>query len=399
MGARISRLSAVLATALAGLSFALPPAGATVIEAASTPARAAVVATGPATVAVTWRVVRQEIDLPSPGTVSSPRLRILIGGTVAANLPRPLSRELPGEETSETASIREVVQIPEALIFRAVKQGSPLQVVHEFSDSPGDTPQVAELLVTPSGQGSVALDVERMALTFDDDTRSRVLARGDELRVVAEINSNGVGLLTGFWEAAFASTTAGAPVFRPLSLVRQGVAGGGRTVITSPRLSTAEEGTHFVRFRITDPAFRFDAPVLQYYVTPRAPAAAPVAQNEIVVGAPRPGDSLTAGTRFAWSPLDSAETYQLAFYATPAGPAAPLDPASFQQPDSGGGATAAADTPLAGLFVPGDRHETSAEAFTLVQLPGERSYLWRVLAIDANGAVIGSSSMREIFKP
>jgi hypothetical protein len=404
MGTRLPlRSAALLAAALAAVPLALPQAAATVIEAGSTPARIAVAATGPATVTATWRVVRQEVDLPSPGTVSSPRLRILIDTMVVADLPRPLARALPGLENIETAVLREVVQIPEALVFRAVKQRATLRLQRTFSDSPGDTPELAELLVTPSGPASAAVAIERLALTFDDDTRIRVLPQGSELRAVAEINSSGVGLITGQWEVASAATTAGTPVFRPLALVRQGVAGGGRTVITSPRLPAAEEGTHLVRFRVVEPALAIEAPALQYYITPRAPGTTPATPRDILVAGPRPGDSLTAATRFAWHPLDGAEAYQLAFYAAPAGPAAPLDPAGFPQaqlPQAAGpdaGETAAA--PLAGIFVPGDRGEAVVEAFTLAQLPGGRSYLWKVLAIDANGAVIGSSSTREIYKP
>jgi hypothetical protein len=404
MGTRLLlRSAALLAAALAAVPLVLPQAAATVIEAGSTPARIAVAATGPATVTATWRVVRQEADLPNPGTVSSPRLRILIDTTVVADLPRPLARALPGVESTETALLREIVQIPEALVFRAVKQRATLRLERTFADSPGDTPEVAGLLVTPSGPASAAVAIERLALAFDDDARTRVLPKGGDLRAVAEINSSGVGLITGQWEVASAATTAGTPVFRPLALVRQGVAGGGRTVITSPRLPAAEEGTHLVRFRVVEPALAIDAPALQYYITPRAPGAAPAAPSDILVAGPRPGDSLTAATRFAWHPLDGAEAYQLAFYAAPAGPAAPLDPASFPQaqlpqaaaPDAG----ETAGAPLAGIFVPGDRSEAVAEAFTLAQLPGGRSYLWKVLAIDANGAVIGSSSTREIYKP
>ena len=399
MGARNFRLSVALAAALAAMPLALPQAEAAVIAASSTPARIVISATGPATVTVNWRVVRQGVELPDPGTVSSPRLRLLIGGTVVADLPRPLARDLPGAVANETVTIREVVQIPEALVYRAAKQGSPLRVVRDFADNLVDTPLGAELLVTPSGQGSAILNVARLALTFDDDARSRVLSKGSELRAIAELNIDGVGLVSGFWEAASGASTAGEPVFRPLSLVRQGVAGGGRTVISSPRLPTSEEGTHFVRFRITEPALGFEAPTLQYYVTPRAPEATSVAQRDILLTAPRPGDSLTVETRFAWSPLRGAEAYQLAFYATSAGPAGPLDPSSGQQAQAGASRADPSGVPLAGLFVPGDRNEASPEAFTLAQLPADRSYLWRVLAIDANGAVIGSSSVREIFKP
>jgi hypothetical protein len=138
-------------------------------------------------------------------------------------------------------------------------------------------------------------------------------------------------------------------------------------------------------------------------VTPGENGAATVVQREMFPSAPQPGEPLTAETRFAWSALAGTEAYQIAFYATPAGPAEPLESAKAQDVGAGQGAApggAAPDTePLAAVFVPGGRTEASLEPFTLGQLRAERSYLWRVLAIDANGAVIGSSSTREIFKP
>jgi len=395
MAARSFRFAPLFAAGLAGFLPALPPAQATVIEAAGTPARIAVAATGPAAVSVSWRVVRQEVDLPNPGTVSSPRLRILIGGAVAANLARPLARDLAGAANLETVVIPEVVQIPEALVFRAVKQRAVLQVERDFSDSPGDSPVAAELQVTPSGPGSVAVAVERLALSFSDDTRTQVVAQGSELHAVAEINTQGVGLLTGWWEVASGATTAGTPVFQSLALVRQGVAGGGRTVITSPRLPVGAEGTHLVRFRLVEPAPAFALPELQYYVTPGLQDDAPATPLALVVSGPAPGVVLAPGTRFAWQPVAGASAYRVAFYATPAGPAAPLDPAAFPAP----GGTAPQGEPLAGMAVPGDRSAAVAEAATLALLPGERSYLWQVIAFDANGAVVGSSSLREIHKP
>lgn len=408
MGAPLLRHSSILAAALAAglaaMPLALPQAEAAVVAASSVPARVAVAAGGPATVSVTWQVVREVVDPPVPGTLSSANLQVLIGGSLAATLPRPLTRSVAGATTTETAGIREMVQIPEALIYRAVKQRAELQLVRLFVDSVDGFAASAALVVTPSGPASAALAVERLALAFDDDTRSRVLAKGGELRATAEIGSSGVGLITGQWEVATGATTAGTPVFRPLSLVRQGVAGGGRTVITSPPLPTAEEGTSLVRFRLVEPALALETPalqhpILQYYVTPHAPAAAPAAPRDIVVAGPRPGDSLTAQTRFAWSALAGAEAYQLAFYAAPAGPAAPLDPAAPAAVGEQPPAAAPLAGPLAGLFVPGDRSEAVPAAFTLAQLRGDRSYLWQVLAIDANGAVIGSSPLREIYKP
>lgn len=395
MATRTLRFAPLLAAGLAGFLHTLPPAAAAVTEVAVTPARIAVAATGPATVSVSWRVVRQEPDLPNPGTVSSPRLRILIDGVVAADLARPLARNLEGNANTETVAIPEVVLIPEAVVFRAVKQRAVLQVARSFADSPGDIPVTAELQVTPSGPGAVAVQVERLALSFGDDSRTQVVTEGTTLRAVAEINTKGVGQITGWWEAADGATTGGTPVFQTLALVRQGVAGGGRTVITSPRLPAGMPGTHLVRFRLVEPAVAFDMPVLHYYVTPGTAADAPALALAIPVSGPAPDEALAAGTRFAWQPVEGAASYHVAFYATPAGPAGPLDPATLPA----AAAPAPQGAPLAGIVVPGDRSAAAAEAHTLALLPGERRYLWQVIAFDANGAVVGSSSAREIYKP
>src|SRR3546814_7045237 len=76
-----------------------------------------------------------------------------------------------------------------------------------ISDWSSDVCSSDLLEVTPSGPASAALAVERLALAFDDDTRSRVLAKGSELRATAEINSSGVGLITGQWEVATGATS------------------------------------------------------------------------------------------------------------------------------------------------------------------------------------------------
>ncbi|HMA16084.1 MAG TPA: hypothetical protein VKP12_14940 [Kiloniellaceae bacterium] len=386
-----------LAAALTPLAPSL--ADAAIVAANGSPARVAVAASGPATVSLSWQLVRDVVDPPVPGTVSSPSVQIMLGAEVVTTLPRALTRNAPGATTSENLTLRETLTIPEAAIYRSIKQGTALRLVRTFTDSVDAITQSASVEVTPSGPGSVALEVGRLDLAFDDEARTRVLSRGSALQAVAELSTHGVGLLTGQWEVADAASTAGTPVFRPLSLVRQGVAGGGRTVITSPRLPTGAEGTHLVRFRLTDPAFAFATPTLQYYVTPSAPAGTPDALSRIAVAAPEPGSALTAETRFAWSPVAGAQAYQLTFHATPAGPAEPPQPTVQPVPTAGPAGGRHEGTPLAGLFVAGDRTEAVPAAFTLAQLPAGRSYLWQVLAIDDNGAVIGSSSPREIYKP
>ncbi|MEQ8357657.1 MAG: hypothetical protein RH942_19130 [Kiloniellaceae bacterium] len=413
MGVRKPRFSAIKATALAsglasGLASALaagtlasPSAEAIIAATSSTPDRTSIAATDAASVTVNWKVQRTTIDPPKPGTVSSDSLRVLIGGSLVATLPRSLSRSVTGDEQIELLQIREVVRIPSALVYRAVKQGSSLKLTRRFVDSVDDTFEVASHEVTPSGPGTAAVAVQRLALTFDDGTRTRVLQKDGELRVIAELNTTGVGLVAGIWEVASSTAVGDAPIYRPLTLVRQGVAGNGRSVITSPQLPTGEEGTAYVRFRVTEPRPADATPTLQYYVTAKRPAAAAGTAREFLLTGPRTGQVLDRDTRFSWTQLEGTKTYQLLFHALPAGPAAPLDPQRDTQaaPGMAREGMAADAVPITGIFVPEGLAEAFVDAATLAQLPSRRSYLWQVVAFDANGAVIGSSSMREIYKP
>ncbi|WP_193371528.1 hypothetical protein [Pelagibius marinus] len=402
MGARNLRLPAVLAAALATMTIALPQAEAYINDVTPSPAKARIASVGPATVAVNWNVERISPDTPNPGTVSSSAVQVFIDGISAGNLPRSVSQTTKGEVYSEILRLREVVMIPQAMVYRAVKEGASLTLRRVFTDTADNSTENGEFEVTPTGEGSVALSVQRLELTFDDKTRSRVLPKDSELRVVAEINTSGVGLLQAQWEVASATSTAGAPMFHPLALVRQGVGAGGRAVLTSPPLPTGAEGTHLVRLRMIEPGLAFDAPTLQYYVTPKSRPAPLSALREILLTGPRPGTPLTAETLFSWNALDGADAYQLSFFAVPSGPAEPLDPARDTQ------ATAeqmtaktvpAGEPAAAGIFVPGGRTSASLEAFTLAQLADGKRYLWMVTAIDANGAIIGTSPAREIHKP
>lgn len=402
MGVRNFRVSVILAAVLAALAISLGQAEANITDAAAAPAQTGIADAEAAAVTVNWQVQRESMYLPNPGTISSPHLRILIGGAVVATLPRSLSRNAPGDAPNESIHFREVVRVPQALVYRAIKEGRALTFVRRFTDSFDNTFDDAEFEAVPSGDGSVALSVQRLELAFEDDTRSRVLPRGSALRVVAEIKTSGVGLLQAQWETASGASTAGTPVFRPLSLVRQGVGGRGRTVITSPPLPTSEDGTHLVRLRVLEPGLARETPTLLYYVTPNRRSASPVAQRQILLTAPRPGEPLTEETRFSWSAVPDAVAYQLAFYAAPAGPAEPLDPADDSQ--SSDTQAAAKSLPpdaraLAGIYLSGGRSDARLGAAGLERLPGGRRILWMVTAIDANGAIIGTSVVGEIHKP
>lgn len=389
MGARKLRIPALLAATLAALSVATPRAEAIINQVSASPAQAKIAAVGSASISVDWQVRRVVVDPPVPGTISSPNLQVLIDGAVVATLPRALSQKAAGTQSTEMLRLRETVQIPQALVYRSVKESGSLTIRRIFFDSADGTYEDGRLLVTPSGGAASELSVQRVELSFDDDTRSRVLPKDEELRVVAEVKTSGVGLLNVQWEIASPATTAGTPVFRPFALVRQGVGGGGRTVITSPPLPTAEEGTHLVRLRVMEPDLDYTTPTLQYYVTAKRVAGAAAARRDILLTGPRPGEPLSAETRFSWSAVPGSDAYQLLFFTAPAGSAKEI-PAKEIPADA---------STLAGVFVAGGSTETTLEAATLEHLPAGGRFLWKVIAIDGNGAIIGASAAREIHKP
>jgi len=396
------RYSAIAAAVVAAGILNSGPASAAVVAADGAPALTAVRTDSDSRITVDWTVRREIPSEQLPGTISSDSLQILIGGTPVATLPRALSRTLPGAQPTQTLEFRETVRIPRALIFRAVKQGDSLRLVRTFNDSLDGVSEEAGVEVAPGGRGSLALTVRRLELSFDDGARTRIVPSGDGLRVVAELNATRAGLVSGIWEVATGAAVGEEPAFRPLALVHQGVGSSGRSVITSPRLPTGAEGSALVRFRVTDPQPDFATPTLQYYVTPPRPDHVEVPPREILLVGPSTGEPLGADTRFAWTAVAGATAYQIAFHAAPDGPAAPLERARFgtpARPETLRLRRETGEPALAGTVVPGERNAVVLQGFTLAQLPPERSYLWQVTAFDDNGAVIGSSALREIYKP
>ncbi|MPZ10188.1 MAG: hypothetical protein GEU89_08235 [Kiloniellaceae bacterium] len=406
-------IRSLFAAGLAVLAIVLtaPSAIAAIFSVDTTPPRMAVSTTAPSTVTFVWRVVRFPGSLvPNPGTVSSPNGVFLVNGAVVGTVNRTLSRSTPGTTTAnETLIYSESVTVPQAVAFRAVKERAQIVYQRTFTDSSGaisplPASQTGTIDLVPSGPGSEAFSISQLSLSFDDRTRVKVLPKGSRLRAIAELNTSGSGLFRAVWEIALASSTAGTPVFRPLALVRLPVAGGGRRIITSPPLPTGFEGTNLVRLRITEPQTRFDdEPVLQYYVTPESPSAEDQEPRLMLITSPGPGTPLTLTTRFAWQAVPGAQLYKVEVYGTTAGPAeipsdaevttdVPLDP----NPDT---ESVQGLRPLTGAVVPGTQTEIRLQDYSLRHLPGNRHYQWTVKAVGEDGALLGVSPPREIYKP
>lgn len=409
MRSPLSSLLAALLVAMLGLLLA-PAAFAGIVSVDTSQGRIPVSATGPSTVTVNWLVVRDNgTALPNPGVVSSASGRFLVNGTVVGTVNRTLSRSTPGTTPGQQTFIfTEAVTVPQAAVFRAIKARVPIIFERTFSTTgiivapfPASLPGSVDL--TPSGPGSEPFSVSRLSLRFDDQSRVKVLPKDSRLRAVAELNTTGQGLVQAVWEFASAVTTAGAPVFQTLALVRQPAAFGGRMVITSPPLPTRFEGTNLVRLRITEPATFFEEPELQYYVTPDSPLAEDQPPRLLLVTAPEPGTPLTLTTRFAWQAVPGARAYKVEVFPAPPGPAeipsdreattpVPLDPAADTTAVAG-------QPPLTGAVVPGTQTEIRLQDYSLAHLPAGRRYLWTVKALGPEDVLLGVSPPREIYKP
>ncbi|NIA67167.1 hypothetical protein HBA54_01010 [Pelagibius litoralis] len=388
---------------LACMLIMAPASQAQTLNVTVTPDRAGISLTGPSTVTVVWQLTRLS-PTALPGTSSSPNAQLFVGGLLAGTVGGTLSRSFTGAGgMTEVRSATETIVIPQGVAFRAVKSGAPILLTRTFTDTSALPPDTAAVALFPTGPGSEPFSISRLSLTFDDRSRVKVLPKGSRLRAVAEINTTGTGLIVGQWEYAPATTTAGTPIFRPLALVRQNVAGGRRVLITSPALPTRFEGTNLVRLNITEPGRVFDEPELQYYVTPESPLPDQQEPRLLLITSPSEGTPLTQTTRFAWQAVPGAEAYKLELYRGDPGPAElpvaqdevvanlPLDPAPDAAPSGNG--------PLTGIVLPGAVTETRLKDFTLAHLPPDRRYRWMVKAIGKDGVMLGASEVREIYKP
>lgn len=391
-------MKSFLKTALTGLlwlfgALTILPACAAITSIIPTPGSTNVPLGGSTSVAIVWNVFT--VNGPF---VSSPSgtFRISATGPTLGTVTHLLTKPAAASRTS-SVTFSEIILVPADVIYRAHKLGvSSFGFFRDFQDGDGfsGTPQGITLnITTPSAAG---FGLSRLALLFDNGAPVRLLGLNEPLHALAEINFTGSGLVQATWEVAGPSSTAGQPVYRPLTSVRQYLVGGNKQVLRSPGLPTNSSGFYLVRLRITDPAPGFEQPVLRYFVSSGKPGEV-VPILPIGLTAPAPQALLTPDTLFVWEPIRGARAYQLEVYAR----AAAADDAL---PDLGDESTIATptlpDTPaVTGMLVPGGQTRTSLSSVSRSHLQPGRRYLWRVLAIGGDGGIVGESLVREIRLP
>jgi len=246
----------------------------------------------------------------------------------------------------------------------------------------------------------VRLGISGEILSFDNGSSVRILPRNNAIHAEAQLGYSGTGLLQAVWEIAEPATSSGTPIYRPLLQVRDYLTLGDTKTLKSPALPTGVVGLYLVRLRVIDPITNFTTPVIRYFVA-EGRVGKELPPDPVGVLSPVPFALYAPDTLFVWQPHKSAMAYQLEIYRTGRNPATEL-------PDLGGGdrtpkpsdiAAALRRAPVTGMIVPGKQTSTTLSSNARQRLTPGRAYLWRVLAVDKEGTVVGQSPMREMRTP
>lgn len=342
---------------------------------------------------VTWQVrstTGPSVTSSQGEFYSAGRAGILLG-----TVPLPLSRIVTA---GATALITESVNVPQAVIQKALGLGVGEFVYRRSYNDPGDASLIPfEVRIVITGSQAASLSVNRQAIAFDDNTPVRIVAPRSLLGAWSEITLSGGGLVEGVWEIAEPPSTSGQAVFRTLRVVRQFAQGGAPLRLDSPALPTNSPGLHLLRLRLTQPLPEFDAPEIRYFVT--QPGATPVAR-ELRLSSPGPGALLEENTRFTWAPLEGTQSWLLVLYERPAALAGNLpELGAAPLPDTAELAQLAKAAPAAGIVVPGGQTGVTLSAMARAHLKAGGAYLWRVLGLGRGGVVLGESAWRVIRVP
>ncbi len=319
-----------------------------------------------------------------------------------------------------SASVSETVNIPPLVLTTAQTQSLDTIYYYRIFDNVAEGPTNAAFVqinlirpttpITPGGGAlssstSVSeLNLNRLALSFNDNSIVKLVKPKTYLNAVAQISYTGTGLLDAVWKIATPASTQGAQdaaqlIYIPLRTVRQYLGAGGRVILQSPKLPTDMPGNYVVTLTINPAAqtnINFNQPViLRYAVGVDGEELRARKQPPINVASPRDKALLDENTRFKWQPVAGARAYQLELYLPDR-----RRPMSSELSEQGYDESSIADqAPASGLLVPGKRTSLSLGELSKQHLRHGETYLWRIIAIGQDGSIISSSPIREIRIP
>ncbi len=299
----------------------------------------------------------------TPMTLTSASASFVAGGRILGTVNRALSVNLSGG----SGSVAETVTVPASVVQQAADVGAnDLQYRRGFSYNGANVVTTTVSLNTlQKALGS--LRVRKLRLFFDNRRPEITVKRfATGLRATAAITYEGSGQLMAYWEVDG----------RVIAHENMNLIYGKRSIeLQSPQvpaLPTFSQGTHRVRLVITSPSMDIDLPVAIYYVeTAKAAEVVPIAKIQPPCGSHRP----YAAVAFSWGAVKSAELYIVDF---------------LKQKD---------DQPFFSAQVKQPAYNLPAVLLKKYFKPGT-AYVWRVRALDSQGAVTGeSNACGLIFKP
>jgi len=255
-----------------GLCLFQGTASAVLTSASVTPASATLAINRPASINLTWTLVASPTNgIPLAATSSEIVITDPGQDVIYGTIPRLLSRTItPGG----SGLLTETAQIPRSVIQAMSRardgNGNPLSafvLLRNFTDDNFSIVSATVNLYLSGGSSASLLQIDRLALTFDDLSTVRLVPREETLKALLDIQFSGSGQLRGVWELATPASTLGEPIYTNLRLVRQALVGNQTTRIESPELPTGEVGVYLLRFRVTEPETGFEPVYIRYLVT------------------------------------------------------------------------------------------------------------------------------------
>lgn len=307
-------------------------------------------------------------------TVSSSIAQLRVNGTIVATVGGALSKTstLASGQTANVL-LPEILSITPAVANTiATAAAGTVTITRTFTDT--ETTGVGTLQVAAGNSAAGNLSVRRIELSFDNNSKTDVVRKGDRRQAVADVSYRSSGILKGEWRLADPSSSSGSNRYRVLKVVRQQLVGSGqgRARIYSPPLPTQKNGLYLVTFVVDTDDTSIQYPVLRYFVLE---ARKGETVENLTVQAPGNGVSITDKTVFSWPVVPGAIAYQIEI----------LEKGTNEL--------------LAGKLVPSKDLKLSLEGFSISNLAPGKSYDWRLRAFAPKGNVIGVSPRRTLYMP
>lgn len=337
--------------------------------------------------------------------------------TILGTLTSPISQAITYSASAAPFNIVETITVPGSISAAAANLGSTTVFLHRdflspFSNvgadlqinllpAPPSTPTITNPPPptgnNPLGLLSSNLELQNVALRFDDDSISKIVQRNQPIQAEAELTYANGGMLVGQWEIATPASTQGEPVFLPLENIRIYLNPSRNKLLTSPTLPSDQAGLYLLRFQIQQPQLQnVSAIQIQYFVREKVAAFEKEIRPMRVV-APNANAWLAPTTEFSWQGIPGAGAYRVEIFASESPPATWAERVATARRSQSMEVLQDDGQAITGVLVPGSQTKAVISAVSFSYLNRRNEYLWRVIAIDSNGFVIGETAPRSIF--